>query len=424
MPDLYRYRQLLTAALVANALRPVPGFRAGVPAMVGGWLTSELAPHLLALTAADTAQHVSRRGLGPGVRPAAALAAASGLGLASMMRDSAAAGRQVDEGLVEALGTDYLHRLQETHTDVDLTTPWRQVALPFRRFDDEVEVHRDLRYSDAGRRGLLDLYRPRDATLREAPVLLQVHGGGWSVGDKEHQGVPLMLHLAARGWVCVAINYRLSPREAFPAHLVDVKRAIAWIREEVPAYGGDPAFLAVSGGSAGGHLASLAALTPGDPAYQPGFEDADTSVQAAAPHYGVYDFAGATGSGRAIQMRDLFLGPKILQRDPRRDLTPFEQASPLLRIRADAPPFFVVHGTRDTLVPVSQARDFVAALRAVSEAPVGYAELVGAHHAFDVFPSVRSAHVVRGVERFLRSTHDTWLRERAAKDTRSDRVAG
>ena len=86
-----------------------------------------------------------------------------------------------------------------------------------------------------------------------------------------------MPHLAAQGWVCVAINYRLAPRDPFPAHIVDVKRAIAWIREHIAEYGGDPSYLAITGGSAGGHLAALAALTPNDPAYQPGFEDADTS---------------------------------------------------------------------------------------------------------------------------------------------------
>ena len=221
-----------------------------------------------------------------------------------------------------------------------------------------------------------------------------------------------MLHMAARGWVCVTINYRLSPRDPFPAHIVDVKRAIAWIREHAAVYGGDPSFLAVTGGSAGGHLASLAALTPNDPDYQPGFEDVDTTVQAAAPHYGVYDFAGATGTRAAVALRDRFLAPKVMFKDPTSDLTEFEKASPLLRVNADAPPFFVVHGRSDSLVDVDQARQFVAALRAVSTQPVAYAELPGTQHAFDVFPSIRSAHVVRGVDRFLRCSYDAWMHGR------------
>ena len=155
----------------------------------------------------------------------------------------------------------------------------------------EIDVIRGVPYTEAGRRGHLDIYRRRDVELDRAPVLLQVHGGAWTIGEKERQGVPLMAQLAAKGWVCVAINYRLAPRNPFPAQIIDVKRGIAWVRENIEDYGGDPGYLAITGGSAGGHLAALAALTPGDPAYQPGFEDADTTVQAAVPHYGVYDLS-------------------------------------------------------------------------------------------------------------------------------------
>ena len=97
-------------------------------------------------------------------------------------------------------------------------------------------------------------------------------------------------HLAANGWVGFNANYRLSPGATFPDHLVDLKRALAWIREHADEYGVDPDFVVVTGGSAGGHLTALMALTANDPRYQPGFEDADTSVQAAVPFYGVYDF--------------------------------------------------------------------------------------------------------------------------------------
>ena len=219
-----------------------------------------------------------------------------------------------------------------------------------------------------------------------------------------------MMHMAARGWVCIAINYRLSPRDPFPAHIVDVKRAIAWVREHVAEHGGNPGFLALTGGSAGGHLTALAALTPNDPEYQPGFEDADTTVQAAVPFYGVYDLAGSIGTRRAIQMRDRFVGPRVLFGDPQDDLEPFEKASPILRVGRDAPPMLVIHGARDSLVEVEQARQFVLRLRAVSDQPVAYAELPGTQHAFDVFPSIRSAAVVRGVDRFLRWTYDEAVR--------------
>ncbi|HYO38040.1 MAG TPA: alpha/beta hydrolase [Nocardioidaceae bacterium] len=410
----YRSRQVVTAALTANAVRPVPGYYLGVPTMVGGWLTSELAPHLAAVTAGDTLRELVA---GDRDRPGLALAAGSLAGLGLVVAWSAQARGCIEGALVECLGPDYRDRLSTRHTDVDLSLPLRQLLLPFRRAaDDEVEVLRDIAYSPYGRRGLLDVYRRRDQRTRSgpgvdgpgAPVLLQVHGGAWSIGDKTRQAIPLMRHMAARGWVCVAINYRLSPRHVFPAHLVDVKRAIAWVREHGPSLGADPRFVAVTGGSAGGHLAALAALTPGDPEYQPGFEDADTSLQAAVPHYGVYDVAGTTGSTRARLLRDTFLGPTVLRRRARTALEEFQKASPLLRVRPDAPPFLVVHGRHDSLVEVAQARHFVEALRAVSTSTVGYAELPGTQHVFDLFPSIRSAHVLRGVDRFLRFTHDAW----------------
>ena len=89
---------------------------------------------------------------------------------------------------------------------------------------------------------------------RSAPVLLQIHGGGWTIGDKRQQALPLMMHLSRRGWICVAANYRLSPRATFPEHLIDVKQALRWVRENIAEYGGDPGFVAITGGSAGGHL--------------------------------------------------------------------------------------------------------------------------------------------------------------------------
>ena len=77
---------------------------------------------------------------------------------------------------------------------------------------------------------------------------------------------------------------------------------MAWVKEHIAEYGGDPAFVAVSGGSAGGHLCALLALTAGDPAFQPGFEEADTSVDACVPFYGVMDMTGRRGGG-ALRIR-------------------------------------------------------------------------------------------------------------------------
>jgi acetyl esterase/lipase len=394
-------RRLVTAALTANALRPpATSLRGGLASFVLGWPTGELAPQLLALTAADTTVHLARRGR-PRSRLGLVLAAGTAIGLTQLVRQSRQVQVLAEQSLVDSLGEEYADRPGERPTKVDLRTPWRKLLNPFSRRNPRVRVDRDIAYSDAGKRGHLDVYRPVDREVAGAPVLLQVHGGGWTMGSKNDQGIPLMHRMAERGWVCVAINYRLAPRDPFPAQIIDVKRAIAWIKEHIEDYGGDPSYVAITGGSAGGHLTALAALTPNDPAYQPGFEGADTRVQAAVPFYGVYDFAGATGLRNALLMRDRYLAPTIVQRRWDEDPEVFEDASPILRITEDAPDFFVLHGAHDSLVAVEQARLFVAALRETSKSSVAYAEFPGTQHAFDVFPSIRSEHVVRAVERYL-----------------------
>jgi acetyl esterase/lipase len=403
-------RQTVIAALTANALRPPRNQRAGVPSFAAGWLFGETAPQMLALTALDAAAHLTK-GRRRGVRAKAglALAGASALGLAHMVRQSRRAKDCFEDALVEGLGVDDVEQLDEVPTPADLATPWRRLARPFNFADDSVRVISNLPYTEAGRRGHLDIYLPAgEDAIKDAPVLLQVHGGAWTLGAKEHQGRPLMNQMAAKGWVCVAINYRLSPRDPWPAHVVDVKRAIAWVKDNIADYGGDPDYVTITGGSAGGHLAALAALTPGDPDFQPGFEDADTRVQAAVPFYGVYDFAGSTGLSNAIGMRDAFLGPRIMQTTWADSPDVYEAASPILRITPDAPDFFVIHGELDTLVSVDQARLFVAELRRTSRASVVYAELPGAQHAFDVFHSIRSAYAVRAVDRYLTWHWTTW----------------
>jgi len=232
-------------------------------------------------------------------------------------------------------------------------------------------------------------------------VLLQIHGGGWTFGKKHEQALPLIYHLAARGWVVVTPNYRLSPRARFPDHLVDCKRALAWVRRNVAGYGGDPRFVAVTGGSAGGHLTALLALTANDLRLQPGFEAVDTAVAAAVPFYGVYDFTDRhqlKGSGAAMVG---WLEKTVMPCGPRQDPALWDLASPIAQVRRDAPPFFILHGTHDSLASVEEARHFAELLRAASARPVVYAELPGAQHAWDTFRSVRAVESVQAVTRFL-----------------------
>jgi acetyl esterase/lipase len=408
----FRARAIGYAALTANAIRPLPGFRAGVPSFFAGWIAGELAPQWLAVTAADIGTHLTERRRDP-VALAVAGAAAAGLGY--LIYEARSDQARAESALSEALGEDYQDQLDELPTPAELKTPWRSLVNPFRTFRKPavpIKVERNIAYGEAGRRNFLDIYAPADGSAENAPVLLQVHGGAWILGNKDQQGVPLMQHLAAKGWVCVAINYRLSPRDTWPAQVVDVKKAIHWIRENIASYGGDPRYIGITGGSAGGHLTALTALTANAPEFQPGFEDADTSVQLAVPHYGVYDMAGSTGTKAATQVRDLFLAKYVMKTTWQQDPQVFEDASPILRITPEAPDFFVLHGAHDTLVPVDQARQFVARLRDVSKRTVVYAELPGAQHAFDIFPSIRSAHIVRAIDRYLHWHWNQYRRER------------
>ena len=281
--------------------------------------------------------------------------------------------------------------------------PVRQVWVPFLNRRHGIHTTRNIVYrSVAGRRLKLDVVRPR-SNGRRRPAILQIHGGAWIVGDKREQGWPLMSHLAANGWVCFNINYRLSPWATFPEHLIDVKYALKWIREHADEHGIDPDFVAVTGGSAGGHLAAMMALTANDPEYQPGFEHVDTTVQAAVPIYGVYDFTNRLGAypRRFKRLLERTIMKAFFEEEPEK----YERASPVDRVHPDAPPFFVVHGNRDTLAPVEDARFFVEHLREVSSAPVYYAELHGAQHAFDIFCSPRTARMVEAVLRFVNDVH-------------------
>ncbi len=399
-----------SAATTANALRPMA--RTGplsVPAFAWGLGPSELPLHTGLLQIA-TGLVLSRGGGTRGWRGKLGIAAhlASAAGLVAIHQTASKASGALEAALQNELGADYRSRIHEPFSprpEVPLTR--QQLLRPDMRTRRRYRTERDISYGDAGKRNLLDVWKradlPRDA---KAPVLFQVHGGAWMMGQKEGQAEPLMAHLAERGWVCVTTNYRLSPRATWPDHIVDVKKALAWTKASIAAHGGDPDFVVITGGSAGGHLSSLAALTPNVAAFQPGFEDVDTSVAAAVPFYGVYDFVNRYGTGRSDM--DDFLGKQVFKSTLADDRARWDEASPISHVGPQAPAFFVIHGTNDSLVPVEQARTFVDELRKASDQPVVYGELPGAQHAFDTFPSVREHATMHAVERFLsvvRSEH-------------------
>ena len=153
----------------------------------------------------------------------------------------------------------------------------------------------NLSYGDAGRRNRLDLYRRRGGGSG-GPVLIHLHGGGFSLapGRKSFYARRLLFRLARQGWVCISATYRLQPAATFPDELVDVKKVIAWARARASEHGGDPDRIVLVGSSYGARLATLAGFTTNDPAFQPGFEQADTSVAAVVGLYGYYGGPRAT----------------------------------------------------------------------------------------------------------------------------------
>lgn len=382
---------LVGAAFTLSARHRLRIGPALVPWFFAGWLTSELALIHLAWQAVATIIFVALGALSswPGVL-GLLVTFASWWSLVGVQRKAGEARETFAKVLAEGIGDEFARPAE--------MAPLARLLRPFGFKDPSVERIRDIAYGDAGKRNLLDVYRPASRP-QGCPVLFQIHGGAWTVGQKDQQGLPLMTHLSSNGWVCVAPNYRLSPRATWPDHLVDVKRALAWIREHIHEYGGDPSCVIVTGGSAGGHLASMVALTENDARYQPGFEDVDTSVAACVPFYGVYDFLDRNGVRGANSMAP-FVERLVMKCSPTKDRERWEAACPVSLIHEDAPPFFVIHGTHDSLAYVEEARVFVDNLREVSKNPVLYAELDETQHAFEVFHTERSLQAVRAVAAF------------------------
>ncbi|MCP2031355.1 acetyl esterase/lipase [Okibacterium sp. HSC-33S16] len=305
---------------------------------------------------------------------ALALSAAIVLGLATLVMRSTRTAGVLDRALDRGLGHDGRERAGNARRR---GIPLGHIVFaPFFTRRHDVRCIRNIRYGDAGRHNLLDLYCRRTRP-QGGGVFIFFHGGGFSSGRKSFESRVLLNTLASAGWVCISANYRLGRTARFPDHLVDAKKVIRWARQHASDYGADASALVVGGSSAGAHLASMCALTPDRPEFQPGFEGADTSVSAAVCLYGWFGAVSDHATGSSPH-----------------DYLPTTD-------RSAVPPFFVAHGNHDTLVPVERARDFVARLRSESDALVVYAELPGAQHSFDLFHSIRSDLVVRGIGSFL-----------------------
>lgn len=266
----------------------------------------------------------------------------------------------------------------------------------------------------------LDVYFDSTNQLVDRPIFIYIHGGAWIVGDKREQGLPILYHLASKGWVCFTINCnlrlffvlpyfkifkkkkdRLSPKNKWPKHIIDCKRAVAWIKKNCRQFKASPDYVVISGGSAGGHLCTLLCLTPNEPEFEPGLEKDSTSVQACVSIYGVYDFSDRNKLC-AFDFKK-FLSHYVIDVKNLHIQEEWNKASPIDRVTIHSKvPFFAIHGDLDELVPVESCRNFLAHYqKIVSDASLYYLELPGTHHAFDLMLSPRTIFTIYAIEKFL-----------------------
>ncbi len=378
---------VLAPAAVSTALALWP-IRRPFAAATAGWVWSlpaqELPLHVGALVGAATAPALAGRAARPSDRVGVGIAALTWSGLGVVLSRHLAAKAVLDRALAEGLGEG------ETTTSPSALhrTPWPRVLFrPWPLRPRGVRARRGMVYGPDPKANRFDLYTrsgsagPGGGSSGSDAgdvrgVLVHIHGGHFRAGGPSRESRAMLFDHAARGWAAISTTYHLSPtpESGFPQHLVDVKRLLGWIRTEGPAHGiRADAPIVVAGSSAGAHLAMMTALTGGDPRFQPGFEDADTTVAGAIGLYGYYGRLG-------LETRDV--------------------SDPVRHAASGAPPVAIIHGTHDTYTPVKGSRRLVRHLRAGSPNPVVYAELPGAQHGFDAVRSPRYLAVVEAVSRF------------------------
>lgn len=243
-------------------------------------------------------------------------------------------------------------------------------------------VYHDIAYVGTGHeRHTLDLYLP--SVSRPTPVIVWIHGGAFRMGSKADR-VPLAM--LAQGYAIVAINYRLSQHAIFPAQIIDCKAAVRWVRAHASQYNFDSTRIIAWGESAGGHLASMLGTTGQMTAWDVGENlDYPSTVQAVVDFYGPTDFlqmdsqrlpTGMTHDDADSPESELVGG--AIQAHP----AATAQANPITHITPDAPPFLVIHGDNDPLVPYGQSMIFVDALRQANVPVTFYTVRGGGHGGF------------------------------------------
>lgn len=260
------------------------------------------------------------------------------------------------------------------------------------------QVMSDIAYLPAEREEKLDVYLPSGrAAGAKSPALIWVHGGGWMRGDKaEASAREICTTLADAGYVAVSINYRIGA-SSWPQNVRDVKSAIRFLRAKAVEYGVDPDRIGVGGGSAGAHLALMAAFTAGRPEFDmvpigsPAqlYEDMSNSVRCVLDLYG----PTALAQREAVDAGGKPLGKR---RPPANSMEAFGAtrsydggtvdfflaASPITYVNRNSPPVLILQGTRDSEVDPNQPR-MLASILAQYKVPHEILFVEGAGHGFD-----------------------------------------
>lgn len=245
-----------------------------------------------------------------------------------------------------------------------------------------VKLLKDLEYGRAdGRAMWLDLYLPEKGQ-EPRPLLIWVHGGAWMAGSKNDPSPAL--RFTADGYAVVHVGYRLSQEAKFPAQIHDCKAAIRWLRANARTYNLDPNKFVAWGGSAGGHLVALLGTTGGAAELEGHVNDLKESsrVQAVVDWFGPTDFLQIGNAQSDLQHNapdspesKLIGGPVLENKDKA------AKASPISYVRKDAPPFLIMHGDRDRIVPFNQSELLYAALKKAG-VDVTFVPVKGAGHGF------------------------------------------
>jgi acetyl esterase/lipase len=252
-------------------------------------------------------------------------------------------------------------------------------------------AHRDLAYVENGHpRQKLDLYVPTAG--ENLPLIIWIHGGAFRMGSKEglEFDAPPLEYLD-RGYAIASLNYRLSQHALFPAQIEDCKAAVRWLRAHAQQFQLDPNRFGAWGPSAGGHLAAMVGTTGSVAEFEVGEHlNVSSRVQAVVDYFGPTDFLqmdaqrppdGMIHDTPASPESQLVGGP--IQEHPER----VARANPISYVASDAPPFLIVHGDHDPLVPHHQSVLLDAALRQAG-VPVMFYTVVGAGHGGFTDPRV------------------------------------